>query len=799
MNSLNLFRRLDEVLAERERALARASGVGAFFSSAIKEVRGGSDEFYQHLVTAAKIVLCDHGLNKNSARFVNSSADNAYKNDDGDCVRLPISPLTSEDVVTAYSKGQCEVMPNCYWAPIKEEDVVRARVYADPDSPMNKEKAVATVKNWLIGVLGFVIPGVVLGILSVLTMVFFLVCRCCCNRCGGRYPRKAGYTRSQKCLSLLFFLLFAVAVFVVSLSALLYRDSILGSVDEIFNATSGLLENGTAWVVSIRDPLENVRDKVNSSVDLVITELKGSDFIEAGVYSLIGKFRAFGAYAANRTLPDGCSVDSDQSSQKYVGSNGNICLPCDVCTTISAEIDSTSDEVEAKAEPGVEQLITVRSQLNQKLVNVVDSVRKAVNSKVLVANDLLATLGLTHDKVDDYDDTFQTYRVQLGVEIMKLFYFAGGIIMLGTAGIFFSLTPLKWLVNLMHVAYLLGFIVLFVVFVVSSVVVALGVVLGDACEITLIFSADWTVLLGDSARAVDACFQNESLLDVFNLSSQLSFARGGITFPTINVDAMLDFSALDAFSETISTTKESTFAFSEAHFGEIVSFVNAYATQNELHCHLNDEYTKENVVQPWVDNGDVSSATPLEYIIARYEAYNDACPGLPDLDYGKPFACANHPNPCEFSEFMGEQFSVLVNIAEIKSSVYVFVDQLQQNVTQVFEFTHEFKRNITGLLGRIETIKDNLENSLIKYVGDFERAMYCTFIADGFFDLYDAVCAHMAPSITMIGLMLLAVGLFLIPVNICLIIGVKRLKARRFGPVAADAGLAKKIILTKPE
>jgi hypothetical protein len=148
---------------------------------------------------------------------------------------------------------------------------------------------------------------------------------------------------------------------------------------------------------------------------------------------------------------------------------------------------------------------------------------------------------------------------------------------------------------------------------------------------------------------------------------------------------------------------------------------------------------------------------------------------------------------------MGEQFSVLVNIAEIKSSVYVFVDQLQQNVTQVFEFTHEFKRNITGLLGRIETIKDNLENSLIKYVGDFERAMYCTFIADGFFDLYDAVCAHMAPSITMIGLMLLAVGLFLIPVNICLIIGVKRLKARRFGPVAADAGLAKKIILTKPE
>ncbi|KAG6583014.1 putative 2-oxoglutarate dehydrogenase E1 component [Phytophthora cinnamomi] len=152
---------------------------------------------------------------------------------------------------------------------------------------------------------------------------------------------------------------------------------------------------------------------------------------------------------------------------------------------------------------------------------------------------------------------------------------------------------------------------------------------------------------------------------------------------------------------------------------------------------------------------------------------------------------------------MGEQFSVLVNLANINNSIVVFVDELQQNVTDIVDFTHEFKTNITNLLGRIEKIKDNLENSLIKYVNDFEKVMYCTFIADGFFNIYDAICVHMAPSITMIGLMLLGVGILLIPVNTTLIIGVKRLKARRFGPVMAsdakftDVKLARKRLRTK--
>ncbi|EGZ11299.1 hypothetical protein PHYSODRAFT_318078 [Phytophthora sojae] len=737
----------------------------------ISRLRGGTDEFYRNLIVAVKIAMCEHDLAKNMVRIVNSSTDDAYKDDDGGCVRLQVTNQTDSDAVAAYDEGLCEVQPNCYWAPIEDGDTNRAKVYADPDSSMDKDTSSAKLKEWIVGVVGFIVPGVVLGVVSLLTMAFFLICRCCCNPCAGRHSRKQGYTRAHKFVSLLLFLFFSMAVFVISTAALLYRNSILGSVDEIFHASSGLLENGSDWVVSIRTPLENVRDKVNSSVELVIMELNGSDFIENGVYGLIGKLRVFGDFAANRTLPDGCSVDSDQSKEKYIGTIGNVCLPCGICTSISTEIDTASNQIEAKADPGVQQLITVRSQLNNKLVNVADSVRDAVDSKAQLADQLITTLDATRGKVDSYDGTFQAYRDDVGIEIMRLFWFAGGVIALGLVGILFGLTPLKSLVNLIHVA-----------------------------RHALIFSTNWTVPLGDSARAVDACFQNESLLDVFNLSTQLAFARGGINFPTINVDSMLDFSALDNFSTQMQTTKEDTFAFTVKPFDEVVVFVNSYASQDSLYCELDDKYTAENVLQPWQDNGESSVETPVNYITLRYEPHNDNCSGIPPPDYGQPFACTSHSNPCPFSAFMGEQFKVLVNLADVNNSVVVFVNQLQQNVTDVVDFTREFMANITSLLGRIERIKDNLENSLIKYVNDFEKVMYCTFIADGFFSIYDAICVHMAPSITMIGLMLLAVGFLLIPVNVTLIIGVKRLKARRFGPVMAsdtkfsDKKLARKLI-----
>ncbi|RLN71390.1 hypothetical protein BBJ28_00015753 [Nothophytophthora sp. Chile5] len=778
-------------LVTQATASAQANEVGAKVRKAIKQLRGGSDTFYNEVITAGKIYLCEKNAT-NKVRFVSKSNKNAYLYDNGTCVLLPISALSGDDVVNAYKQGQCEVKPNCYWGPIEPGDTTRLTIYAEADSTMDKKGADAKIKDWLTGIAGFAIPGVILSVLSLLTMIFFLICRCCCNRCGGRSPREDGYTCMQKFLPILFFLLFAVGVVAVSAVALLYRDTMLTAVDDMFNATSDTLTNASGWIVDLRTPMEKIRDKVVTSADLVSVELNGTDFIEGGVDGMVTELRTFGGYSANRMIPENCVIDTDNTTNpddEDIDADGRVCLPCIVCQTISSEVATASDQIETNAAPGVEQLGTVKKQLNDQLVGISTSVRDSVNAQVVTANSTISKVDDFQSQVDDYNSKFQSYRDMVGYAIMAFFALAIAVIGLGFIGILLGLTPLKVLANILHIAYFIGFIALFLTFIVSAVALALGVVLGDACEVTLILSGNWTLALGDSADMVNACFQNESLIDALNLSSKLEFARGGIDFPSIDVSSMLDFSELDTFSNTILATNESTFPFNETKFDDAIVVFNSYATQVTQNCNPSDSYTAENLLQPWEDTGvaRVGDESAVEYVTARFVPYNTSCDGtgqhngVPNDNKGKPFVCSS--GTCAFSDFMTELFGGLYDMASVKNGVTVFVDELHHNITGVTNYTDAFKENTTRMNDGVNDIKSDLQSSLISYVDDFENTMYCTFIADGFWNIYKALCGDLMPALTMIALMLFLAGIFLIPVNICLIIAVKRLKAHGNGHI----------------
>ncbi|ETI37117.1 hypothetical protein F441_16697 [Phytophthora nicotianae CJ01A1] len=785
-SALISYRRLDATSTEAD-ASAKANEVGASVRKAIKQLRGGTDKFYHDLITAVKITLCEQDLDKNTVRFVSCDADNAYKDDNGDPVKLPISQLTDDETVNAYKQGLCEVAPNCYWAEIVDGDTSRAKVYADAESTMDASAAEAKIKEWATGVIGFVIPGIVLGVLSLLTMIFFLICRCCCNRCGGRFPREEGYTCMQKFLPLLFFFLFAIGVIVVSAAAFLYRGTMLSAVDDMFNATSGTLENGSNWIVNIRTPLEEIAATVVDSADDIKVKLDGTDFIDTGLNDLTTKLDDLGdKYSTAPHIPDSCVPDSTKTNED---ANGNPCYVCDACTTIGTQASAAATQVDKNAGPGVKQLSNVKKQLNTKLVEISGNVQSAVDTQVTTANDLIDTVDKTQEDVDDYDSKFQGYRDQLGYAIMALFALALVVIIVGFVGILFGLTPLKFLANIMHIAYFLGFIILILVFIISAVVLAIGVVLGDACEVTQIFAGNWTVPLGESAKAVDACFNNESLLDVFNLSDKLDFARGGIDFPELDMSAMFDFSDLDALESSTDNINETAFGFDNATYTTVVTSFNDYATQKTGTCNpAGPGYqTTNDLLNPWEANGDPKpSGSAEDYIENYYKTYDTMCTNndpnnnLPAK--GKAYACTSS-SQCLFSAFMKERYTVIFPLATLKSGMESFKTQLSTDVSEITATSDTFETNTKKLNSDINGIKDDLDAHLIEYVGDFEDAMYCTFIADGFWTIYDSLCGDLMPSITMIALMLFLCGIFLIPVNICLIIGVKRLKAHGNGHI----------------
>ncbi|KAG6954032.1 hypothetical protein JG687_00012050 [Phytophthora cactorum] len=708
------YRRLDATSTEAE-ASDKANQVGASVRKAIKQLRGGTDKFYHDLITAVKITLCEKDLKKNQVRFVSCDADNAYKDDNGDPVKLPVSKMTDDETVNAYSQGLCEVAPNCYWAEIVDGDTSRAKVYAEAESTMDASAAEAKIKEWATGVIGFVIPGIVLGVLSLLTMVFFLICRCCCNRCGGRFPREEGYTCMQKFLPLLFFLLFAIGVIVVSAAAFLYRGTMLSAVDDLFNATSGTLENGSTWIVNIRTPLQEIAATVVNSADGIKVKLDGTDFIDTGLNDLTTKLGNLGdKYSTAPKIPSGCVPDSTKTNED---ANGNPCYECKACTAIGTQADDAATQVDKNAGPGVKQLSNVKKQLNTKLVEISGNVQSAVDTQVTTANDLIDTVDKTQGDVDDYDSKFQGYRDQLGYAIMALF------------------------------------------------------------------------ALALSAKAVDACFQNESLLDVFNLSDKLDFARGGIDFPQLDMSSMFDFSDLEALETSTNNIDEASFGFDKAVYTTEVTSFNKYATQTSSACNPQGPgyQTTQKLLNPWEANGDTkpSSGSEADYIENYYNAYtlctnNGANPD--STTTGMAYECMSKSS-CSFSAFMKERYTVLFPLATLKAGMENFKAQLSKDVSEITATSGTFETNTKKLNSDINGIKDDLDAHLIEYVGDFEDAMYCTFIADGFWIIYDSLCGDLMPSITMIALMLFLCGLFLIPVNVCLIIGVKRLKAHGNGHI----------------
>lgn len=782
-------RRLASENSTVNEAVSKANEVGASVRKAIKQMRGGSDKFYRDLITAAKIMLCqskvdDTGSSSNpKIRYVDATDSLAYKDENGTCIRITLTAMSDDTMRTEYTVNQkCEVKPNCYWGPIDVKvDTDRVPVYAidqsaqPADGAMTYSDAKSKVTKWGQGLLGFVVPGIILSILSLLTMIFFLICRCCCNRCGGRSPKEGGYTCMQKFLPLLFFLLFAIGVIVVAGVSLLYQKTVTTAISDTFNATSGTLTNASAWIVNIQTPLEKIRDKVVSSADSVSVQLANTSFIDEGITGLTGALGAFEQGSAGRTLPEGCTV---VAGSPY-------CVACDVCTTISLQVGNAKKQIEDNAGAGVQALKDAKTTLNTKLVDIKETVRSSVDTQVDNTNDFIVTINDTRSTVDDAHDKYTEQKSAQQAGVLVLFALALLVIALGFVGVLFGLTPLKFLANIIHIAYMIGFIALFLTFLVSAIFLAISVLLGDACEVTMIFTEDWTVPLGDAAEGVNACFQNESLIDVLDLSSSLDFARGGIKFPeSIDTNALLNFSSLDTFAAKIQTTDTSTFSIDATALATAISALNKYTNQADGTCVLTDgRYTEANILTPWSANGNVhTSDVGLEYIKDRYKTFNSLCPATGPTN---PYQCET-ANPCTFSEFVGEVYQKGSTLVAIKVDAAKFVVELKKNMTTVTDYTTMFKTNTEDLNDKVDVIKDDLQSSLIKYVGDFEKAMYCTFIMDGFFEIYNALCGDLMPAFTMISLMLFLAGVFLLPVNICLIIALKRLKARGNGSHVMD-------------
>jgi hypothetical protein len=125
-------------------------------------------------------------------------------------------------------------------------------------------------------------------------------------------------------------------------------------------------------------------------------------------------------------------------------------------------------------------------------------------------------------------------------------------------------------------------------------------------------------------------------------------------------------------------------------------------------------------------------------------------------------------------------------LQNISVSSVEFVDKMKNSMNDLTDYISTFKSNITDLSTNLNLIGDDLSVTLIADVNEIKGQMYCTFVADSYADLTKQLCEYMMPAFLMISLFLFLMGIFLIPVIICLIILAKRLRRKYTGAYAED-------------
>lgn len=440
--------------------------------------------------------------------------------------------------------------------------------------------------------------------------------------------------------------------------------------------------------------------------------------------------------------------------------------------------------MEDVAAAGIDQVKSSRETINGELLNIKDDIHAMVSDKVNQTENVLSSLTDAQETVNEISDTYDAQNEVRRVGFSGVFVLFILVLAISVVGIVLGLSPCKCLANILHLAYLLGFITLLFGFLTSSVMLAFSILLGDVCELTLIMQQDWAPYIGKSAsRGINACFQNESLLEAYDLTDTLDF-QDMIEFP--EQDFSMDFGTFDAFRDNITATDDSTFEMDDSLLDTYVEGMNNL-TGLDINkpgvsvCAPGDSnYSVTNIMSPWLANRDAedSSVTRDEYMAQRYSNTGPKSAVLSNCDERvTPAMCSRGQNPCGYVDVVVEFYTNITTLLQIKTDSKVFIHNMTSDMNALDAYINEFSGNVTQLQSNLDSIKEELVDSLFVHVDAFKAGMYCEFVATKFNVMLDEMCGNLLPAFLMISLCLLLASIFLIPITICNIVLCKRLKA----------------------
>ncbi|KAF0689756.1 Aste57867_18824 [Aphanomyces stellatus] len=815
--------------------------LGASVMEALRSIRGATaTNFYTTLFNALQIFYCDR-LNANVphtpldevnavwtptlaaahpssvppyVRLVPKSDPTAFKDTAGNCIA---APHASASIKALYDAGYCEVAPNCYWTGIPKQTILlfssafchdadprnttsstadRAPIYAtvqttSPAGAVSLAAATATVTAWARGLALTVAPAIVFAVIGLLALLLFLAIRCCCNSCGGRSPRADGYTTAQLVVPIATFALFGIALVTLAVFALLYSKAMVASSDTLLANVAAFVESLNQWLHAAEAPLQQLGATVDASADTIAAALATSDFIPTGLDTLVAQLDTIAQQLAGPVaLPLGCNATVDA-----------ICMPCTICADMFTQATSARDQVQAVATQGRAQLTSAKQTINATLNDARTTAHSATDTGLSAFDGISPVLNSASTTISSAQATWQSQTLVRSAGVLALFALSLVVLVIGVLGIVVGLTPANYLAVILHLGYVVGFLALVFLFVVAAVTLAASMLVSDGCQLSTVLANDWAPVLGATeGAALNACFQHTSLLDALDLGDAVASAN--LSVPPSNLAQLLQLDPLDAFASGVvgANTTTATFAIASDAAATSLAMLNVFTNvahnnvSNSNNCSVHDgAYAIPSIHSPWLANGDADPhvSNPASYVALRYLPWRAACAAV--VPRG---ACA-HNAPCTYDAFVVELYTNTSALVNVTTDAAAFVASIQASVAAMQATTASLEANVTALARTVDTTSASLQVALQTEMQAFQTALNCSFVANDFTTLHDALCDDLTPTLALVSLCLFLAGVAMLPINIALILLVKRLRAPEVPQTAAPFGMRSKTDLVK--
>ncbi|KAK1941637.1 hypothetical protein P3T76_006701 [Phytophthora citrophthora] len=750
----------------RQSALKLSAVAG---NTAMSGMRQKSDSWYKDSLFSFTTYICvKSSTAAELERCVDSSSTDAVRDINGKCVGML-------DGNSCSSQGKCERRSNCKW-----DDVIpggkdaRRQLFTDED--------VTTATKWMSmgypsSLAPFVAPGTVMGVLTALGCIGFVLLRCVFNRCGGREPNEKGYSRCDIIIPTLTFLVCSLAVFICMCITAALNTNISDGVEDVLYSLKATLENANIFVANLLIPLNSAATELTVASKLVSTQLKNSDWIAADGATLRRMIADFGRiYYHHGAFP---TLTCDPATSEA------FCMTCPdrVCgSPVTFFVNNTDAAISTSSDVVGDSVTLLKSAFVANGTALDSTLRTAVRDMTALG----ASMNSSMDIVDVLTNTFNDLSFSRSALVVCVFFFGMIASIVGIIAIVKNACTSKttqW-VHLLHVSWSLGVLVCVLSFVLSASLLAVGAVWYDSCEYMKLLHQDMSPYASTQmASMANACFNGSNILSPLGLDVPLSFS--------CNVEdeyAILKAADTTQMSTIISNYGQivSNYDLTDFNFNSTKarSLVAKLATAAEAAGKKPvTKFTQENVLTPWLAYKESATAygcvnsTSDEQPVCYMRGLCDSSPGL-----------TTYKAACQLAFYEAYEYALAFDKAStmLDEMRETLLGDTGKNFPDLWNYSmsiHEFASNyftkITALkTGPLSTML-GANGAVRNMMTSVERARCsgdCAWSNLSFDAINEALCNNVLGTTLGISLCALFLSLFLLPLIISAIILQKRLR-----------------------